>query len=302
MSIHNRAVVAKPVVLDFVDPEITLIMNYVYDELAPAEAATVEARLETDAAFFAKALPLMEIYHMPVDYAEVERLAAQNAAELEPTNSVIERGTVVEPARVPSAGGPVGVLPLTQRRPPRKFTLSSFAKWAAGSTIAAGILAALVLTHDPDFQHLAAHGPQVPAPGLAVATSATSTNLRLSNLAQVSLRPHGFIGYSAEAPADGRISRIVRSVMPANKLTVFLTGSATFTLPRTAGIIDVVMTAGVITLEPNGIYEVRSNQAGTRTMVFVSKGRATLVPADKSAKTVILNMGEWATLNGGGLQ
>jgi hypothetical protein len=68
---------SETVMLDLVDPEISLILDYIDDRLPAAEVEAVEDRLVHDPAFFARAYPLMVISVTPIDFEEVERLAAE---------------------------------------------------------------------------------------------------------------------------------------------------------------------------------------------------------------------------------
>jgi hypothetical protein len=84
--------------LTAVDPDVSLITDYLARELAPAEREAVEQRLATDYDFYMKVAPLIRVWRMPRKFRErVARAVAD--ASFSPVRRVFTYGDAPSPPR-----------------------------------------------------------------------------------------------------------------------------------------------------------------------------------------------------------
>ena len=267
--------------LDYAEPDdFGLIVDYLGGDLPRAEMRAVKKRLASDPAFLELAMPLIMIRHSPLGPdAELEFRSPPL-----PAATATVATTVVTDAPVITLG----------KRNRLGFHLTP-PVFVAAAMVTVSVVT-LLLVFNKELQWDVTVGRAAAARVAMLTTASQARTVALVNGARIILRPHGAITYDQHAPPSG-FRHLTFWGPPAPRYALTLNGSAALAVPADVGAMDVVTTAGLITLEPDGVYELSSSQEPARGRVNVLRGRATLVPNDPAAASLTLASGEAGQLD-----
>jgi hypothetical protein len=246
---------------DFIDPDIALIGDYLARALTPEQAAALEARLGTDAAFYDKAEPLLLLFGKGLDFREVW-------ASYEREHGTLDISMPDVPPRITAKREPMrwhGWQVFPGRRSLLQIA-AVLALWLGGTRVYNATHRASVLPGIDSIDELlsSASTPVDPASVTEVRTPRGQIlTFVLPDSSAVELRSNSRFGY-------GEVARI------AYGMRATLIGEAAIEVSPRKRAMLVVTPVGTVFLMP-GSYAIRTDFARGAIMVTVGRGHALLL-------------------------
>lgn len=260
-----------------IEPDFTLIVNYLNRELSPGQMEVVKERLERDEAFFELALPLMKIRHSRLDdleakYGTVPAPLPYRAPAADPHQKLGMGSERTAPATLATAE------PAPARRALRWARQHYLLASMAAFTIVAMLLPAL-----PSFERAVGVEGQHDAYSGDVTAVAETRTFDLPGDAAVRLEPYATMRYDAR--------------LTPHRLIVWLSGGATITLPPGQDSVVVMRNSGFVSLASGGKYVLNAPVGDSLIHVAVLSGGATMTAFAQATASVTLTAGQMGDMN-----